>query len=470
MDSFPNTISFRLFMQQQQQDTTTSSTTTTTTRSTMQSLYTFAFETSDTSLGNLTTADALIVLLLLVLILRRIKSICLPIFSSYGRRVARRAHGVDWEHEVENVERIQKFGEYVFRLFFHFTISVYGIAYFRNEEWWRNINSNSSSFGSSSVFTVPTPLETISLWRGFPNQEIRPGMTWYYLLQAAYNFDAMISLLELSIAGLSLQWPMVWPKNSKDTSTASSSSPSSISCYSLRSPIAVHWSPTVRGDFNEMMVHHIVTNLLVFGSSFCRLHRPGSMVFMLHDVSDVPVDLSKLANFLKYKYTTLCCFLTMVACWAVTRLYILPFVLFRSVLTQSYAVLEQGLPPVFVAFYLPLFETLMCLLILLHATWFVMFLRIFATFLRKNECHDYSEHKQGEQQQQQQQQQRDQQQLQQQQGVNNHQYQVEQQSQSSPDTTNVTVKTHNGAAKRRRNCSVTTQGEAFGDGEEKKDN
>ena len=138
--------------------------------------------------------------------------------------------------------------------------------------------------------------------------------------------------------------------------------------------------------------------------------------------------------------------------------------MFRSVLTQSYAVLEQGLPPVFVAFYLPLFEALMCLLILLHATWFVMFLRILATFVRKNECHDYSEHKQGEQQQQQQDQQ------QQQQDVNNHQYQDEQQSQSSSGSTNVTVKTHNGAAKRRRNGSVTTQGEAFGDGEEKKDN
>jgi TLC domain len=203
----------------------------------------------------------------------------------------------------------------------------------------------------------------------------------YYLLQAAYNVDALVTLLELSLA-VQVRVPRAWAH---------------------QSPVAIYWRPTVRGDFREMAVHHVITNLLIVGSSVCRLTRIGSMVFLVHDVSDVPVDLSKLANFLKYKWTTLSCFLTMVLVWMAARLYILPFVIYRSILTQSHHV-TQGVPVLLYMYYRHVFYTLVALLIGLHVTWFGMFLQIFATFLRKNECHDLSEHKQGETQQQQQQQ------------------------------------------------------------------
>ena len=120
------------------------------------------------------------------------------------------------------------------------------------------------------------------------------------------------------------------------------------------------------------------------------------MVFMVHDISDVPVDLSKLANFLKWKQTTIVCFISMVLVWMLTRLYVLPFIIYHAVLTQSHYVMEQGLSPLLYISYRYFFYVLIGFLILLHLSWFGMFIQMFLAIVQKNEVHDLSEHKQGE--------------------------------------------------------------------------
>lgn len=113
--------------------------------------------------------------------------------------------------------------------------------------------------------------------------------------------------------------------------------------------------------------------------------------------TDVPVDLSKLANFLKWKWVTVFCFATMALTWAYTRLYILPMIIYRAMITYSHYVLEQGLTPVLsYVCYRHLFYFFLGLLIALHAAWFAMFMKMLHTLIFKNECHDYSEHKNGE--------------------------------------------------------------------------
>lgn len=344
MEHLPPMLTFAQFLQQQHSDAPPA-----TLSEYLTCLYEYAVQTPSTSLGNLATPAAWIVLLGLVVCLRRVKRILLPTFSSMGRAAARRTHGVEWE--ANNEERIAKFGEYVFRLVYHSFISIYGVAYFWDKEWW-------------------APNGTLSLFQGFPNHQVEPGMTWYYLLQAAYNLDALVSLVELSFVwdgGRLSQGKWPW-----------------------------RWSPTVRGDFREMMIHHVITNMLVIGSSVCRLTRIGSMVFLVHDLSDVPVDLSKLANFLKWKITTLLCFFTMVAVWLATRLYTLPVTIYGAILTQSQYVVQDGLPVLLYIHYRYMFYVLVGLLILLHVAWFGMFLQMLATFVKRNECHDLSEHKTGE--------------------------------------------------------------------------
>lgn len=124
----------------------------------------------------------------------------------------------------------------------------------------------------------------------------------------------------------------------------------------------------------------------------------GSLVFLVHDLSDVPIDISKLANFVKWKTTTILCFVSMVIMWVITRLIIFPFVIFRSCLIEvnEYVVIRGTLDPaMFEAYFYP-FNFLCGCLVLLHITWFLILLRVGWTLVRKGETHDYTEHKGGE--------------------------------------------------------------------------
>lgn len=311
------------------------------------SMYKFAFETTSTTLGDLTSMDALLVLAVLVMILRIIKRILNPIFCHVGRVLARKTHGMEWEKD--NQEKIIKFGEYVFRLLYHSTFATYGLLYLLDKPWWDKSRGG-----------------TLNIWTGHPNHEIEVDMTWYYLLQSAYNVDAMISLVVLSF---------------------------DIQLI----PMKVSWSSTVRGDFNEMMIHHIITNGLIFGSSLFRFQRMGSMVFMLHDVSDVPVDLSKLCNFVKWKISTIVCFATMVIVWVITRMVILPRTIVSSVWYESDLLFKEGSMDIrFYKMYFGFFFTLLVGITLLHYFWFTIFIKIARDLLFKGKVHDLSEHKKGE--------------------------------------------------------------------------
>lgn len=358
---------------------------------TLNHYYNYAFHTNTTTLCDLTHPMALCVLCALVMIIRIIKKIVMPKFSALGRTLGRAAHGDEWENE--NEERIVKFGEYVYRLCYHSSVSLYGLYYFYDKSWWDNSQGG-----------------TTNLWISHPNHPVEPGMAWYYLVQAAYNLDALISLIELS-----LTWEWVNPLSYSSSldflekehvvderqrkeqvfKMMAKSKHRSI----LWTPLfEIKWSTTVRGDFREMMAHHIVTNALIFFSSYYRFTRIGSMIFLIHDLSDVPIDMSKLANFVKWKVTTIICFVAMVLLWIVTRLTIFPFVICRSVVMESYEylVLKGTLDPALHDAYYALFYGLLGALVFLHVTWFLILLRIGWTLVSTGERHDYSEFKGGE--------------------------------------------------------------------------
>lgn len=319
------------------------------------SMHKYVFETPSTSLALLTTPTAIGAILLLVCGIKFFKALAMPQFRAIGVHLAVKAHGEKWLTIKENEERIVKFAEYVFRLCYHSFSSLLGFYLFWNAPWLDKERGG-----------------TLNFFLGFPNDPVPPSMTLYYLVQAAYNVDAMISLLQLSFV------IKVFPKDS-----------------SL--PMKIVWSDTVRGDFNEMMAHHIVTNALVFWSSWLRQTRIGSMVFWMHDISDVPVDLSKLANFVKWKAGTVGFFITLCVTWFYTRLYVLPCFIWYSIYTQSHWCGET-VPqfwPYFYA-YKPMFLALLGILILLHFLWFSMFIKMAWLLITTGSAQDLSEHKKGE--------------------------------------------------------------------------
>eukprot|EP00581_Thalassiosira_minuscula_P018863 CAMPEP_0183718094 /NCGR_PEP_ID=MMETSP0737-20130205/11439_1 /TAXON_ID=385413 /ORGANISM="Thalassiosira miniscula, Strain CCMP1093" /LENGTH=487 /DNA_ID=CAMNT_0025947583 /DNA_START=101 /DNA_END=1564 /DNA_ORIENTATION=+ len=358
---------------------------------TLNHYYDYAFQTNSTTLGDLSHPLPLSILLVLVLLIRQIKKIVMPIFSDVGLRFGRAAHGPTWEND--NAERISKFGEYVYRLCYHSAVSVYGIWYFRDKIWWD-----------------PSRGGTTHLFDGHPNHPVEPGMAWYYLVQCAYNVDALLSLVEMSFifefvnplaysSALDfLEKEHVVDERQRKKRVFQHMAKSRRQILLWTPLFQIKWSPTCRGDFREMMAHHIVTNVLIFVSSYYRFTRIGSMIFLVHDVSDVPIDLSKLANFVKWKVTTIVCFVVMVLMWIICRLAIFPFVICRSAVWESHGgmVLVGNLDPAFHdAFYAP-FYFLLAALVMLHVTWFLILLRIGWKLIRTGERHDLSEYKNGE--------------------------------------------------------------------------
>jgi len=233
-----------------------------------------------------------------------------------------------------------------------------------------------------------------NIFTDYPHQPIETGMMWYYLVQCAYNVDAIFHLIECSYV-VKIQNPFP----SLSSSTTSDLKKKQNGHKFIQSPISIGWSPTCRGDFREMAFHHMLTNALVFLSSYYRFEIGGSTLFVVHDVSDVPVDLSKLANFMKWKVTTIVCFVTMVIIWAITRLGILPFYIVKGIFMESHL-----LPTKFdmdIRHYRmlqPIFYPMYIALIALHAFWFHMFIKIGYYLAFKNEVHDLTEHKNGEEQ------------------------------------------------------------------------
>lgn len=319
------------------------------------SLYEYMFETPSTALSNLWTPTSMWTVAVLVVFIKVVKAIVMPQFERIGRDLSVKTHGEAWL--AENEERITKFGEYVFRFFYHSFISLVGFYYFWDAPWWD-----------------PSVGGTRNLYTDFPYDPVQPSMCWYYLFQAAYNVDAMVSLLQISFQIKLL------PKDSN-------------------LPITIGWADTVRGDFNEMMAHHIVTNSLVYMSSFFRQTRIGSMVFWLHDLSDVPVDMAKLANFVKWKEATVGSFVLLCIMWFWTRLWVLPLTIWTSVFYEGHVIINAG-KEIEVYFYTfqPAFLLLLGILIFLHAVWFSMFIKMGIVLVTKGETHDFTEHKKGEKQ------------------------------------------------------------------------
>lgn len=318
----------------------------------LQSLYEYMFWTPSTHMANMMTPIALCTLLVLVLIIRFIKSLCMPRFQNTGRQWAMKAHGEEWLQIEANQERITKFGEYIFRLCYHSFVALWGFYLFWNAAWWN-----------------PDQGGTINLFTAHQGAESQPGMIWYYLIQGAYNAEAMIGLLETS-------FEMKYSSSKKQSGM----------------PVSIGWAASVRSDFTEMMVHHVVTNALVFLSSYFRHQRIGSMVFWMHDISDVPVDLAKLANFVKWKTATVAAFFTLCIVWIITRLYAFPFIIWKAAFSQSIHMHAlQGIPLHYLYLMHPVFTYLLGMLILLHCFWFAMFIKMGYVLVTTGKAADYSE-------------------------------------------------------------------------------
>jgi ceramide synthetase len=89
-----------------------------------------------------------------------------------------------------------------------------------------------------------------------------------------------------------------------------------------------------RKDYTVMMVHHGVTLSLLIISYTLRCHKLGMLVMMLHDVTDIFLDLGKMFQYMKVNnqgevnkimdISAYTCFVGLLVSWVVCRLYWYP--------------------------------------------------------------------------------------------------------------------------------------------------
>jgi ceramide synthetase len=145
----------------------------------------------------------------------------------------------------------------------------------------------------------------------------------------------------------------------------------------------------IRKDYFVMMSHHVVTIALVTWSYVVGLLPVGVIVLLLHDLSDVPLDMLKMANYLKMEgprgfFASEVLFAVLLVDWFYFRIYLYPTKLLYTTFVQNreasmspenaydYTILfpNPG-PPSWL-----LFNVLLGTLYLLHIWWGFLLVRV----------------------------------------------------------------------------------------------
>jgi len=125
---------------------------------------------------------------------------------------------------------------------------------------------------------------------------------------------------------------------------------------------------TRRKDFVEMAVHHFATVILIGFSYMYNYERIGLLVLVLHDISDVFLELGKLFSYLDIDFVATLCFVGLIISWFASRLYFYPTKVLTSVYYEHHVLM--GVP-----LALPLLA-LLCVLQVLHVYWFSLILNL----------------------------------------------------------------------------------------------
>ena len=123
-----------------------------------------------------------------------------------------------------------------------------------------------------------------------------------------------------------------------------------------------------------MMIHHVVTILLLTFSWTVNFVRIGTLVLVIHDFADIPLEGAKICRYLKFSEpVSNTVFGIFTLCWIFSRLGLLPY---RVIAYSCYYALFLPKRPVkfFPVYYI--FNALLVALQVLHVIWTVLILRV----------------------------------------------------------------------------------------------
>lgn len=172
-------------------------------------------------------------------------------------------------------------------------------------------------------------------WYEYPNHSVDDDVWWYYMIS------------------LSFYWSMTF----------------------------THFFEAKRKDFWQMFIHHIVTIALITFSWTCNLTRIGTLVLIVHDCADIPLQLAKMSIYSGHKAFCDAVFAIFAVLWIITRVGIYPLWIVYSTAVEAPTIL-----PMFPAYYI--FNSLLIALLLLHIYWTYLILRMIAATITKGNVED----------------------------------------------------------------------------------
>merc|ERR1712048_958919 len=134
-------------------------------------------------------------------------------------------------------------------------------------------------------------------------------------------------------------------------------------------------------DFWEMLLHHIIACALVYYSYMLNYVRVGSLVLLLHGVTDILIYFSKAIIDTPANRLTAISYVALVISYAWFRIYIFPVYIMQSAWIESIRVGEEIYGWGFLNFAL-------CVLCMLHIYWFGLIVRMGVLFGKTGQTRD----------------------------------------------------------------------------------
>ncbi|KAJ6635432.1 Ceramide synthase 2 [Pseudolycoriella hygida] len=135
-----------------------------------------------------------------------------------------------------------------------------------------------------------------------------------------------------------------------------------------------------RKDFWQIFVHHVTAALIMVLCWGCNLLRVASLVLVVHDITDIFLEPTKIAQYAKYRKTGDCLLPVFTVVWIVTRLVCFPRLIYSCVFEA----------PRFVSMF-PALHLITCaflVLLVLHVLWTCEILRVLHTAIRMRQTDD----------------------------------------------------------------------------------